>query len=274
MDPDRSPSLASPGAVGMPEVNGALLFSRYAYPPNQLGYCGPEDHRELLEYGSSGIVDPGLARLARGFSGAWPYLQLIAHATGIEDPLDRRVVEAYWIGNPLLEKVDMTVFGNSLMERFRPRTGKHWAHLAEAIPEGAVPHHNFHVFGVYPWVGLLTHESSEHPLHVLEKCRVRWGQVLTVLGDELTVRSQPLTWNGHSLSLGEVRTETVTSAIGGMGFVRDLEPGEWISMHWDWVCDRLTRRQLSTLRYYTQQQLLITNHRVAHPAPAAILDRA
>ena len=23
-------------------VQGALLFARYAYPPNELGYCGPD----------------------------------------------------------------------------------------------------------------------------------------------------------------------------------------------------------------------------------------
>ena len=273
MDLDRSSRAVAPSST-VPEVSGALLFSRYAYPPNQLGYCGPDDAQSLLEYGASGTVDAGLGTLARGFSGAWPYLELISRATGIPDPLDRRVVEAYWVGNPLLEKVDMTLFGDSLMDRFRPRTGKNWKHLAEAIPEGAVPHHNFHVFGVYPWVGLLTHEKSEQPLHVLEKCRIRWGQVETVAGDEVTVRSQPLTWNGRALSLGAARSETVAQGVAGVGFVHDLKPGEWVSLHWDWVCDRLTRRQLSALRYYSQQQLLVTNHRVAHPAAAAVLGTA
>lgn len=270
MDLDRSFQAVAPLAT-VPEVNGALLFSRYAYPPNKLGYCGPDDAQSLLEYGASGTVDAGLGTLARGFGGAWPYLELIARATRIPDPLDRRVVEAYWVGNPLLEKVDMTLFGNSLMDRFRLRTGKNWNHLAEAIPEGAVPHHSFHVFGVYPWVGLLTHEKSEAPLRVLEKCRIRWGQVETVIGDQVTVRSQALTWNGRVLNLGEPRSETVAQGVAGVGFVRDLQPGEWVSMHWDWVCDRLTRRQLATLRYYSQEQLLVTNHRVAHPAPAAVL---
>ena len=33
---------------------GALLFARYAYPPNALGYCGADENRTLLEYGEAG----------------------------------------------------------------------------------------------------------------------------------------------------------------------------------------------------------------------------
>ena len=54
---------------------------------------------------------PGLELLARQFAGAWPYLEFIAGVSGIKDPLDRRVVEAYWLGNDLLERIDMKTFG-------------------------------------------------------------------------------------------------------------------------------------------------------------------
>jgi hypothetical protein len=67
----------------------------------------------------AGITGPGLVRLARGFAGAWPYLELIAAASGIADPLDGRVVEAYWVGNHLLDNVRMPKFGGFLDERFR-----------------------------------------------------------------------------------------------------------------------------------------------------------
>ncbi|MEJ7749228.1 MAG: DUF6390 family protein, partial [Candidatus Limnocylindrales bacterium] len=98
-------------------VNGAILFARYAYQPNELGYCGPPDSRALLDYGAEQQVDRGLVELAKGFAGAWPYLELIARATGLPSPLDRRGVEAYWLGSDLLESIDMATFGNSLAER-------------------------------------------------------------------------------------------------------------------------------------------------------------
>jgi hypothetical protein len=251
---------------------GPILFARFAYPPNSLGYCGPNDSKAVLQYTAAGYVDGGLAQLARGFSGAWPYLELIAGASGIADPLDRRVVEAYWLGNPLLERIDMALFGNSLLERFRRRAGSSWGHLAEAIPVGAVPHHSFHVFGIYPWVGLLGGDRVETPLHVLDRCRVRWGQIVSVDGDRAVVLSRPLTWDGRQVGLGEVRPEDATCALDRTALSEDFRPGDWVALHWDWVCDRLSRRQLTNLRRWTLHQLDITNRRVAHPGPAAALE--
>ena len=70
-------------------VPGALLFARYAYPPNSLGLCGADVQRTLIQYGDAGESDGGLSELARTFEGAWPYLELIARANAIADPLDR-----------------------------------------------------------------------------------------------------------------------------------------------------------------------------------------
>jgi hypothetical protein len=250
---------------------GALLFARYAYPPNELGYCGSSDSRALIEYGAASVVDPGLVQLAQAFAGAWPYLELIAGAVGIPDPLDRRVVEAYWVGNPLLDRVDMELFGRSLMERFRRVSGGAWGHLAEAIPAGAVPHHSFHVFGVYPWVGLLGSDCGQTPLHVLDRCRIRWGRVIETISDQLVVLSRPLTWDGRRVGLGRPRAETVARATDGLAFLADVDAGDWVSMHWGWVCDRLSDRALRALRSYTVRQLTITNDRVSHPGPAMAL---
>jgi hypothetical protein len=254
----------------METIPGPLLFARYAYPPNSLGYCGPRDSAALLGYGSERVVDGGLRQLARGFEGAYPYLELIARTTGIPDPLDQRVVEAYWLGNDLLERVDFRVFGNSLLERFRRRAGSGWSQLAEAIPVGAVPNHAFHVFGVYPWVGMLRGERAE-PLHVLERCRIRWGEVVIAAGDQVTVLSRPIQFDGRLLSLGEPRLETATLAIDGVGMVDELRPGDHVSLHWHWVCDRLSRRQLANLRRQTMRQLHIANDLVSHPGPAVAM---
>jgi len=252
-------------------TSGAILFARYAYPPNELGYCGPDDHRALLDYGSGGAVDRGFLQLAQGFSGAWPYLEFIATATGIRLPLDRRVVEAYWLGGDLLDRIDMAQFGNSLVERFRRRAGKSWGYLAEAIPAGAVPNHAFHVFGVYPWVGLLRSGQADTPLEQLERCRIRWGQVVSTEGDQVSVLSRPLTYDGTSIALGERRLEVARRSVDGLGFLEGFRPGDWVSLHWGWVCDRLSRRQLHLVQRSTLRQLDITNARVVHSGPRHVI---
>jgi hypothetical protein len=244
---------------------GALLFARYAYPPNALGYCGADENRTLLEYGEAGVADRGLVQLARSFEGAWPYLELIAGANGVEDPLDPRVVEAYWVGSPLLERVDSSSLASHLDERFRKRAGRAWELLATSIPDGGVPHHDFHVFGVYPWVGLLRSGDATEPLRVLESCRITPGRVLEVDGDSATVAAQPLAWDGRALRLGMSVTRRADWRRDGLGFLDDLRPGDWVSLHWDWICDRLSSRQAKTLGRYTRRMLALAN-RASAPA--------
>jgi uncharacterized protein DUF6390 len=250
---------------------GPLLFARYAYPPNALGYCGGDDSRALLGYGAAGSSDGGLRALARAFEGAWPYLQLIASANHIADPLDRRVVEAYWIGNPLLAGVDPAIFAASVSERFGPRAAVDGDRLIAPILAGAMPHHNFHVFAVYPWVGLLREGRSIEPLRVLESCRIRWGTVVDVFGDRAVVETRRLSWDGRNLGLGLATPVEVRVSDAGDGFVHGLKRGDRVSMHWDWICDRLTSRQVDELHRATMRSLFAVNGPTSR-APAAVLD--
>lgn len=198
--------------------DGPLLLARYAYPPNELGYCGGDDHRALLEQTSSAVVDGGLRQALKAFEGAWPYLELIAAANGLDDP------------------------------------------------RGALPHHSFHVLGVYPFVGLLRNGVATEPLHVLDRCRIRWGRVVAVTGDHAVVQSQPLEWDGHHLVLGAVREEVAVTGDGTLHLTSALAPGDWCSLHWDWVCDRLEPAQVRALRHYSRTQLAAVND-----APATVL---
>ena len=251
---------------------GPVLFARYAFPPNSHGYCGPADNAAFFEQGSAGVVDTGMRLMARQFEGAWPYLELIAGAVGLRDPLDRRVVEAYWVGNDLLGRIGTAVVGDSMEERFRHRAGPRFGSLTEGVLAGGLPTHSFHVFCIYPWIGLLGDDRRHRAaLTVLDRCRIRWGQVLSLSGDQVVVESRALTWDGRRLDLGPAGVETAVRALDGVGLAPDLRPGDWVSLHWEWVCDRLTDRQLAALRRYTHHHLAIVNERVDHPGPAAVL---
>ncbi|MFF0342767.1 DUF6390 family protein [Kribbella sp. NPDC004875] len=221
-------------------TSGAVLFVRYALAPNRLGYCGPADSDMFFQYGVHGRVDPGFGRLARQFEGAWPQLSLIAASTGTSEPLDREVVEAYWVGNRLLDRI---------------RVG---------ADEEGLPHHSHQVFRVYPWAALLPDERTQaQALRVLDQCRIRWGQVVADLGAEVVVSSRPLVWNGYNLELGRLRQETVARGIDGVSLVGRLQPGEWVSLHWDWICDRLTAEQVAALRRYSAHNLRLANRDLA-----------
>jgi hypothetical protein len=255
-----------------PAVPGPVLFARYAFPPNSHGFCGPADSGGFFEYGVAG-AEAGLRHMARQFAGAWPYLQLIAAATGLDDPLDRRVVEAYWVGSPRLDGVGTRAVGDSMEERFRHLTGARFGPLTGGVLAGGVPHHSFAVFCVYPYTGLLTDgRKAAHALTVLDRCRIRWGRVLGVDGDRVVVESRPLTWDGRRLRLGVPQAETAVRSVDGIGLGRPVRAGDWVSLHWEWVCDRLTEGQVARLRRYTERHLAIVNDRSTGSSVPRILD--
>lgn len=248
---------------------GQRLFARYAYAPNHLGYCGPADSAALFELAATGRTTGDIPAIAARFTGAWPYLCTLAELAGIGDPLDERVVRAYWTGSALLDGVDMAAFGAMLLDRIGAYgPGRYWAHLTPGLLPEAAPTHCFHVLGVYPWSRLLGTSPGapgEDPaLHVLDSCRIRWGQVTAVSGGHATVRASRLTWDAGTRLLGlAVADETVRLTSDGQGFVAVPRPGQWLALHWDWACDRLTGDQVSELRRWTTRQVDATNARLA-----------
>ncbi len=240
-----------------PGADGPTRFARFAFPPNELGYCGPADHAALFSYGATGVVDEGLRALARRFEGAWPYLELIAGAHGIDDPLDDRVIDAYWLGGPLLDRLGSVEAQRSLPD-FAAGAGPAWALVHQCIADGARPSHGFHVFTIYPWLGLLRAGTSDPALRVLDRCRIRWGRVLDVGGTDATVESAPLTWDGSTVGLGAPRPEVVRIGRDGTSLV-SLRTGDDVAMHWDWVCERLDAPRLASLQADTAHQLAMVN---------------
>jgi hypothetical protein len=246
------------------DLAGALLFSRYAYPPNALGLCGADAPRTLLEYGDAGESDAGLAELARTFEGAWPYLTLIAESNRIEDPLDPRVVGAYWVGNDLLARVPPARLARHVRDRFRGRLGSAAERVPDVIAAGAVPHHCFHVFALYPWLGLLRSGIVDEPLRVLDQCRTTPALVLAVEGESADVLAEPLLWSDGRLRLGKPELRSVRWRDGGRAFVHP-QPGELVSLHWDFVCDVLSAAAANRLSGVTRRVLAAVN--AGSPSP-------
>ena len=267
----------------LPGTAGQRLFARYAYAPNHLGYCGPGDSASLAELAATGRTEGDVRSIASRFSGAWPYLCVLAEITGIDDPLDDEVVRAYWTGSPLLDAVDRPRFWRKLLDRIAAAgAGRYWAHLTPALLSEAMPTHGFHVFGVYPWTRLLPSADPAAPaaaapgpaLRVLDSCRIRWGRVTAVDRDHAVVRGRRLAWDGRALQLGEETEDSVRLVDAGRAFVTDVSPGDWLAVHWDLACDRLEGDELGQLQRWTDWQLAATNARLARelgraPGPAA-----
>lgn len=235
--------------------DGKLLFARYAFRPNQLGYCGGPDSATLLDYAVEGKSDGGLDDLIRQFQAAYPYLQFIANSTGIGDATDPRVVEAYWLGSDLLYGVDMKFYYDFIGTQFGPRIPKRLQkYVMRKVPAGARPHHSFHVLDVSMKTGALTEQIES-----LDRCRISWATVLSTNGGTAQVSYQPLAMQDSKLALGEPMERTVSHSSDGKGYLGALKTGDAVSVHWDWVCDVLQPFQVRRLEAMTRYHLDIAN---------------
>lgn len=246
------------GTVGA-WLPGPLLFARFAFPPNRLGLCGPEAGLTLPERVRTGRPDPELRRIAEGFEGAYPYLRLIAAENDLADPLDPRVVEAYWLGNPLLREVGPRARHDDLTDRFRPRTQpREWRWLEDKAGGSSMVHHSFHVLEILPRIGLIRGGLPPDLLGVLERCLVRPGRVVALADGGLTVDLPPLELVDGALRLGTPAAVSIPTA-NGEGFGDVLLPGDDVAVHWDRVCGRLSPMQAATLTAVTQRNLDVAN---------------
>jgi hypothetical protein len=223
-------------------MTGRELFACYAFPPNELGYCGPAD-----------TAQDELASHAREFDGAWPYLQAIADAAGVADPLDDHVVRNYWVGGPLLAKVD----ADDLLGRLRTSFTGQVTGILNTV-ESALAHHSFHVFAVYPWVRFIDRDPAT-PLKVMQDCRIRWGTVESVDGDHAVIASAPLTLEGGVLQLGDDIRERVRWRKEGASLVPTPVAGTVVAAHWDWICGTITGADCDALAEATAETLATVN---------------
>ena len=238
-----------------PPLSGVLRFIRYGFMPNRLRYCGGNENRLLFDHAIERVVDGGLEQPLRAFSGALPYLQLIARANGIADPFDGRVVDAYWIGNSLLDRVEVRQLYESLAARFgKQLQGRTRDYVLGKAPAGARPHHSFHVLDVHSRVGELSHS-----LLTMDNCRISWGTVTAVEGGELTVDRAALTLQAGKLVLSVPQSERVVRQWDGRGFVDDVAVGDVVSIHWGWACEVLTAAQAERLERYSRHHLALAN---------------
>ncbi|HET7768163.1 MAG TPA: DUF6390 family protein, partial [Chloroflexota bacterium] len=220
--------VTAPLPAGKPD--GRLFSLGFSLMPNRLGYCGGPDQGELRDYYVAGHADTGLDRLLHKFEGAMPYLRLIAGASGVADPLHADVVEAYWIGNSLLDRAQPAELYRSLEERFKGRVSPRALELLLGkVPAGARPHHNFHVFDTYLRTGTLP-----AGLETLEQCRIGWGTVVALTPQQLTVLTPPLVWEGHHLALGPPQPRTLRRQVDGHIALPDLQVGDEVALHWGW----------------------------------------
>lgn len=246
--------------ISLANNNGLLTCAAYAFAPNRLHFCGPEKQRDLQEYLLLQKTDKGLFDILNHFETVAPYLQLIAKENNIKDMFDARVVDAYWVGNNLLESPSIRTYAAFLeddlqLKKKLPRTG-----LTKVLSKlnGGMPYHTFHVLNIFRRTG---HHAVPHTLSTMDQCRISWGKVVEIeKKDEsdfgyIYIESPTLEYKKDQLVLGKPQKKRVFT------FLKSLNSNDWVSVHWDIICQKITRLQKKHLEFFTQKALQLANLR-------------
>ena len=231
-------------------MDGVALCARFSLATNRLAYCGPagaEPH--LFRAAVSGQGSPAARSALLQFEALAPYLEAIAHRHGL-DPFDERVVEAYWLGNELLEPFSRSEFLpilEALRRRGLPRSMAE--ELASRLPPAPVPHHLFHV--AYVGVGNVTGHVPT-TLENMERCRVAERRVVSLEASELVLEGPRLVPDGSSATLGPPVTERVAYEPE---LLPGLAPGDYVAVHWRLAGLRLSEGQRRGLAQWTARSL-------------------
>lgn len=240
-------------------MDGVLRCSRYAFGPNRLHYCGPDANAEVKAYIDAGVSDVGLTKLLGQFKTMYPYLKHIAAANDIKDAFDPRVVEAYWIGNELLENISARALHRHLVEDHQAKRklgAKSFSVVEKKIDQGALPHHSFHVLEVWRREG---NTGNLHTLSGIDECRISWGKVLEVSGPSITVETEPLVLVENKLRLGTPVKKKLTRRLEAEYDIEQIKTGDIISIHWSVPCEVLSEAQLRWLKKFTLRHLTLAN---------------
>ena len=224
------------------------LAAKYSFMPNRLKYCGPDDADQILH---DFVIDGSNFEIVKDifneFEALKLYLDLIAEKNN-KKPFDKKVIEAYWIGNSLIENIKKDEIKSLILNEFTkkglPKSSAQ--KLAQSVPNNALPHHSFHVFHIHSITGKLLATSGN-----MDKCRITAGKVKEIKEKSLIVEYQPIVAD-KKIRLGALKEKEIEF---NSKFIPNLKVNDYVSMHWDFAVEKLTKKQIENLEKYTKKNI-------------------
>lgn len=207
--------------------SGLLLFCQHAYPASLNGACGQTDSEALKTFIQTGQPPENIKEVLRSFPNVIKNLKRLSEISGIKDIFDYRLIEAYWLGNNLLEK----------------------------FPKDRKP---FHLASLLQTLKPALKNNSRRAVTILENCRISYGQILTLknplgqkTGRAKVIEYNPISNRPKAIAFRKDRIKTVK-------FIDPrLKKNDLISMHHNYICAALTEKQLVQLAGHTLLQLCL-----------------
>jgi len=222
----------------------------YSFPPQRFGLCG------MGEKGGEEIFDfllgkkvPKIKKIIESFKGAFFYYELIAKENKISNPFNEKVVRAYWVGNELLEKVRLEKLREIVEKDFKKPK------LAKILPESARAHHSFHVLVAGP-----IEKNLKMTEGMKDLCKISWGKVLKILDWRLQIVNLIVEYRSLQKEKEWILGKpTKRKIFWDKRISPKIKVGDFISFHWDFALEKLSKKDLENLKKYTQISIQTAN---------------
>lgn len=231
------------------KIDALKKASLYSIPPNKLGYCGPVESWKVLNSFISNQDEQSAEEVKRSltdFNALHPYLELIANANGLE-PFDAEVIDAYWIGNQLLENVSYEETQKTILSFQHFGLPKSIAEKkASELSDGMLPHHSMHVL----YINFIS-QKVEPIVKNLSSCIVQWAKVLDETSEAIRIKGIELFAESGELKIRE-KEKTIENP-----FDLQLQPKDLISVHWNNAIEKISEDELKRLEKYTKATIAL-----------------
>jgi len=233
------------------ELSALAFACKYSLITNRLDYCGKKNSFESFGFflaNPSEEKAPEIKSLLDSFYSEKSYSESIASVHNLER-FDFSVLEAYWLGNNLLEKgshreIQKTILGFQNFGLPREIAEQ----KAVSLPENCVPHHSLHVLHV----NFITPKLK--PLvKNLSDCLIQWGEVKGAEKEKIKVKGIELKSLNNRLVLQE-KSKLIENPFSLLP-----EKGDFVSCHWNNAIEILSEEQLESLKKYTLRNLEAVN---------------
>jgi len=233
------------------EIDALKKACLYSFPPNKLGYCGPEYSWQSFQKFLSDPSEENAAQVKnhlKRFDALYPYLELIAGANSSQ-PFDFEVVEAYWIGNSLLDNVKHVKIQETILSFQKHGLPKSIAEKKAAnLPEEMLACHSLHVL----YVNFIS-KKVEPVVQNLGNCLIQWAKVLGETSKGIRVKGEELFLESSELKLKE-KEKTVLNPFNIL-----LQENDLVSVHWGNAVEKISQDSLKSLKTCTIKNLEAVN---------------
>lgn len=237
-------------------LSGPRLAALYSLMPNRLGFCGPQknsDQEKLNKFLLGEVSEKEARKILSKFEAAYAYYKLIARKNRIRDPLNKKVVEAYWLGNKLLEKVSVEDLKNLILKDFvKPNLLSRETAIKRIanIPKNSKAHHSFHVF----ILGSVTGRVDFRDVKVQDICRTGWGKIVSIKDGKVLVEYEPFIKEKGKVRFDQKKRKEIN---WDRTIVPGISSGDWVSFHWDFLAQKLEKEEIRNLEKYTKNSFVV-----------------